>query len=206
MYKTINLDETFYRISKSQIIKLNSKREFLYSILLEYNKYFGNITDATRTYPGWQITGNDIVVISNTFNRFFYDYNPVYEFRDIEYFDGYGRRINPKDYILEAIKTIKLQENHPSMYYVRGRRVQHQYRYRMDPVPYTGKIKGGCSGAKKFRGVKRIYQQASDPEYGKYIRKKALPMGPFMTWDFDAYEETRLHESWKKQKKRKQWM
>ncbi|WP_373262177.1 hypothetical protein [Hungatella hathewayi] len=194
MYKVINLDETFYRISGNQIKNLHGKREFLHSILVDYTRWFGNITDATRTYPEWQITGNDIV------RKYINGYNAIYTLRDVEYFDGYGRRINPRDYLPEAMRTVKLR------YYIRGRRVSHHYRYRMDPVPYTGKIKGGCSGTKKFRGLKRIYQQASDPEYGKYIRKKALPVGPYLTWDYEAYEETRLHESWKKQKKRKQWM
>lgn len=200
MHKVINLDETFYRISRNQIKNLHGKREFLHSILVDYTRWFGNITDATRTYPEWQITGNDMV------RKYTNGYKAIYTLRDVEYFDGYGRRINPRDYLPEAMRTVKLQNIYNPTYYIRGRRISHHYRYRMDPVPYTGKIKGGCSGTKKFRGLKRIYQQASDPEYGKYIRKKALPVGPHLTWDCEAYEETRLHESWKKQKKRKQWM
>lgn len=59
----------------------------------------------------------------------------------------------------------------------------------------------------KYRGMKRIYQLASDAEYGSCIRRKALPFGPtFLFWLSDRFEETRTHESWKKQKKRKQWM
>lgn len=200
MHKVINIDETFYRISGKQIRELKGKREFLNAILTDYTGWFGPITDATRTYPRWQVTGSDTVRESLNL----YDY--IYMLRDVEYFDGYGRRINPKDYISEAMRIVNPKRKRSSTYYIKGRRVNHHYRYRKDPVPYTGKSKGGCSGSKKFRGLKRIYKQATDPDYGKYIRKKALPMGPHLTWDYEAYEETRLHESWKKQKKRKQWM
>jgi hypothetical protein len=206
MFYTLNLDNIFYKINRTsserKVVVFKSKTDFFKSILIEYRKYFKNTKNATNTASDWQISGTDLIHV------FLWD-KDQYWIRNIEYYNGYGRRIDPRNYLVEAMQKLDLScVQHINYNFIRGRRVGCcNYRYRFDPIPYTGKMKGGPAASRKCRGIKKIYKLAADPDYGKYIRRKALPFGTtsWYCWN-DGYEEKRNHESWKKQKKRKQWM
>lgn len=73
------------------------------------------------------------------------------------------------------------------------------YRYRCDPVPYTGVCHGKYG--RRIKSWFRSYRQDRIPEYRQFVRKKA--MVPNM-WDEEPVEKS--YKSWKHNKKqRHQW-
>ena len=79
-------------------------------------------------------------------------------------------------------------------------RYGHPYRYRFDPVPGTGKYRGGIT----FRNVGhwfRSYREDRIPEYEPYVRKKGMVPN---AWDSEPFLPR--YKSWKhNSKKRHQW-
>jgi hypothetical protein len=117
--------------------------------------------------------------------------------------DGYGRIIDPRTYMKEALNCSNSRALYGSHIYARYHK-DNNYKYRNGPVPYTRKRKGGPSCSKKCRGIKRIFKYYTDPEYGNYVRNKAIPFRKEDWWDI--YVPYKPHDSWKNHKKRKQWM
>ena len=72
--------------------------------------------------------------------------------------------------------------------------------WRKDPVPYTGLSRCGCRGTNGGRRYMHTYRLATDPEYGDTIRNKSITKYAF------SYNNFKNHESWKKNKKERQWM
>lgn len=146
---------------------------------------------------------HDVIAFGDQYNLTGKDMDYAGNIKPILYYDGIGRIINPRDYVFYTSKIDSFKSKSNDYGWV----CNLPYRYRRDPVPYTGKRKGGLSGSQKCRGVKRTYILATDTEYGRYIRKGALPYDKNrINWYNDVYEETRRHESWKNQKQKKQWM
>lgn len=197
MYPVDNKSNVFWKWN-GQKFTCMTKQEFLNSIYNEFKKtrvtvYYNDLKDfleksdlQTKNYD-WNISGNDKLM-------------PEY-LKKISYYDGFLRRINPSDYIFEAAK-MHFSDKTGQFKYVK--RDYNAYRYRYDPVPHTRKIKGGPSGSRRCRGIKRIFQAATDTEYGKYVRKKAIPFN-LAPW-YDCDEKSHDYKSWKSQKKEKQWM
>ena len=78
-------------------------------------------------------------------------------------------------------------------------------RFRFDPVPYTGNFKGyGCY----YRNIKTTQERkyACDPEHKPYIRGKRNFRNLPESWDDIPVSRYSIKKSWKRTKKRKQWM
>ena len=134
-------------------------------------------------------------------------------FKRYTIYDNYNRIINIKDFENEAFnlyKQLKKKNNSFSFNYILWRwehfkikysfnKVDCNYRYRKDPVPRTGKRRGGPSWHPPHTaGLKRMY---SNPEYKDFNRRsfKGIP-----NWWDDRYRQ--VQKSWKKQRKcRHQW-
>jgi hypothetical protein len=76
-------------------------------------------------------------------------------------------------------------------------------RFRFDPIPYSGKYKGIGFG---YRNIKTTQERkySCDPEHKPYIRGKRSFRNLPEAWDdIPAFP---IKRSWKRTKKRKQWM
>ncbi len=83
-------------------------------------------------------------------------------------------------------------------FYSSGKFLNFNFRYRIDPVPFSGK----CGGFKQFRKIKTTNERKWNLSVNKkYVRAKRRNIPN--TWD----DINRTHDkSWKSKKKRKQWM
>lgn len=119
--------------------------------------------------------------------------------KEYQIFDGYGRCINPKIYEKEAFRLfLKQYKDKKEKYYWRKSNTNTGV-FRYDPVPYTGKRKGGSYvRARKIKHLKEMYY--AYPEYKEFNRgsHKDIPEG---WWD-DWYRCNQ--KSWKKHRKH-QW-
>lgn len=84
------------------------------------------------------------------------------------------------------------------------RELRHPYKYRLDPVPYTAKYRNGVYRKRsKFMQERRVY--LSFEEYGIPVRAQRNPKS--LEYFVEARGKlTCCLRSWKRQKKRKQWM
>lgn len=118
-------------------------------------------------------------------------------FRDIAIIDSENHFINPRLFYDKALQ--KFHENENKKHSVWWHNTRGHYRYRKDPVPYTGIHYGGFG-----RNVKhwfRSYRQDRTPEHEPYVRKKAMVPN---TWDSEPFHH--FEKSWKHQTKcRHQW-
>lgn len=122
---------------------------------------------------------------------------------DKEYFDGYGRKINPRAYEEDAwsfyAEYIANKDKNKKFHYVENK--VYQGVFRETPVPYTGKkYRGGPSI--RPRKIKHIAKLYSDPEYKKFNRgsRSRYPDGWWDDWD------RCVERNWKSQSKRRhQW-
>jgi hypothetical protein len=74
--------------------------------------------------------------------------------------------------------------------------------FRNGPVPFTGySIRGSY---KYFRGIKTTQERRMNEAHKKYVRGKRSKLPS--AWDDRVRTDLRIKHSWKKQKKRKQWM
>lgn len=198
-----NLSEIFYRknLLTGEVMGPMKKETFLTKIKEEIKEEpLNHWLDMKKVacYPSnkWNYSGNDLIL------------EPIGRFDDsyahyIVYSDGYGRIVDPRRYMKESLSCDE-EKIFCNTYRNYFKKKYDNYKYRNGPVPYTSKRKGGCSGSKKYKGIKRVFKYYTDPEYGTYIRKKAIPF-QFGDW-WDVYEPYKLHDSWKNHKKRKQWM
>lgn len=205
MYDVNDLSDRFYRMDlyKNILVGPYSRREFLQIIFKEAKCIWqsGN-QNLKEMLPNedWNYSGNDTYCFKKG-----YEYPEIFYYtRRFIYYDGYFRIIDPRKYLSEAFKQFQIDYKNYSPSWIK----YIPYQYRKDPVPNisvrTGKT---IHQRRKSTGLKRIYQLSTDPEYGYLIRKKSLPFGT-SHWNFGdfKYREYRKHESWKNQKKRKQWM
>jgi hypothetical protein len=85
-----------------------------------------------------------------------------------------------------------------------GWRVSHENYpgFRKGPVPFTGRSNRG--GYKYYRSIKTTQERRINDAHKEFIRAKRrnLPSA----WDDLPRSKDRIKHSWKKQKKRKQWM
>ena len=210
MYYPVDLSNRFYKyiLNKNILYGPYSKKDFLHDI---YKSLITNIKGKYKKepYKDWNYSGSDMELYQYFKGS---DIISEYYLRNIIYYDGYFRIIDPRVYIKEAIKywdnyynSKKYEYDCDTSFYsqVFGKDFRN-YKFRYDPVPYIHE-RIPHRTFKRARGVKRLYQIKSDPEYGKYIRPGALPFGSNGYWDF-TYRDHKKHESWKNQKKRKQWM
>ena len=81
------------------------------------------------------------------------------------------------------------------------RRIKHYFRYRFDPVPYTGKMTRYRNYWRYMKTTQEKRWNLADPEYIRGKRNN-LPSA----WD-DYYRGDINNKSWKHNKKiRRQWM
>ena len=117
------------------------------------------------------------------------------------YFDDENRNLDLKNYEFAAMNkytNTKRKRSYQTKNDVIKSRMK--LKYRKDAIPFLTKHIGK-NGFRSFsRGTKKTLKLASDPEYGRYIRKKAIPK------ETDNFREKKNHESWKNQKKKRQWM
>lgn len=196
MYKIENKSFVFYRynIKTGELFLIGGIDE----MIMETYKHFAS----DKSYFDMNYSVTDL----NTTGKDQYSVNNIYETRKelkpVIYLDGYNRIINPRNFLKEAMKKYKYlqsKEIYHQKTYAEIKYGKRNYLYRFDPVPGIHKCKSYSNGLKN-RGIHRLYSLISDPEYGRYIRKKAIP---------PIYNDNRRYrtcESWKKQKKRKQWM
>ena len=88
----------------------------------------------------------------------------------------------------------------------RDRKVLYEgWKYRCDPVPYTGKDRRWRARHRNFRFMNEVRQTFGNEEY---IRPKRIRGIGFVDgwYDDDYRSDTFIRRSWKKNKKRKQWM
>lgn len=199
-----NLSQIFYRknLLTGEVVGPMKKEVFLAQIKEEMRKeplsYWFNMEKIDyRPSDKWNYTGSAPVekyILRDT--ESFYCYYIVY-------LDGYGRIIDPRTYMKEALNCSNSRALYGCHIYARYHK-DNNYKYRNGPVPYTRKKKGGPSCSKKCRGIKRIFKYYTDPEYGNYVRNKAIPFRKEDWWDI--YVPYKPHDSWKNHKKRKQWM
>lgn len=205
MFNIINKSEHYYKynLEKESVRYIGDFDDLLLEIFQNLNKGRSYYYEKEHYGGRLNITGNDTYCqysgIPGT-----YQSKETYV-RPYLFFDGYDRNIDTRNFLDEAIRRYdpfrRQIEKMPS--YCENLYKKFPYLYRRSPVAFTSKKKGGPNASAKRRGIHRIHQIASDPEYGKYIRKKAIPKNE---WSDEIFEERRQHESWKKQKKRKQWM
>lgn len=205
MYNVYNKSDIYfkYNLSEDKITLIGNISDFLKEIYLMFNevcKY-----DKTEFPENIQITGNDVCnyythEIRRTDNTVIEKPNSV--LRNILYLDGYFSTIDPRNYIEEAFNIYGQKEFHKGLKQSRKQRLQ----FRSGAMPNISCRKGGSYHTKRCRGIRRIFALVSDVEYGKYIRHKAIPFnGSIWCDDYDG-GSIRRHDSWKNQKKRKQWM
>lgn len=225
MYQVLNRSEIYYykNMQTGDVFGPYNKEAFL-KLLYVINK---------QERLDWNLTGTDysVDVIDYPYNSF--ETNLRKRIRKHLFFDMNGRIIDPRNYINEAIKYCYVLFNdtyfksffYGSMFYgkyclskikddtlfKKNKRSYYDYintqcnsyEYRKDPVPRLHKAsRKKCSN--RCKGIKRIFTYATDPEYGKYVRKKAIPFNLDPWYWSDRYMKD--HPSWKEQKKRKQWM
>lgn len=196
MYQTNRNIQKFYRkdLYTGRIIVFKDYDEFLFEV-------FSVFDSQEQTHP-WKpqppktydlnVTGKD------TYDLYITDEDSGSPFlRRYVYFDDQNRHLDLRDYRYEALKKYagngKKEVSKPKRKYIgRGER--------KGPIPSLRRYVGKKGFRSLSRGAKRTLKLAADPEYNVYIRKKSIPK------DMDDIRYRRSHESWKKQKKRKQWM
>jgi len=80
---------------------------------------------------------------------------------------------------------------------------KHQYEFRKDPVPGTSGSRRGCSG---YRTPRIIQEKRMSCYHGRLVRGRRNKANLPDPWDDIRRSDTYIKKSWKKQKKRKQWM
>lgn len=216
MYNLSNKSNEFYRmdLSRNVIVGPFDKVELRDRVMTE-------ALDQNKVRC-WNFTGKDTAVFTDWTKRYLdeagkaiYPVSIQYT-RPVVYYDGYNRIINPNDYLVDNGPNIdtwsyRTHECVPikrkpsaTSYYAYLRKMRNNYQFRMNPVPMTRKCRGGCGGSKRGNSFFRTWKLATDPDYGTYVRKKAVPFA-FEPWA-DIYESRDCNRSWKKKKVRKQWM
>jgi hypothetical protein len=84
------------------------------------------------------------------------------------------------------------------------RKLGHPYRYRLDPVPHVHKYSNGHY-YRRARTTSERKQWYVSVEQGVTPRRRRSPRLLPDSWD-DRLISTHGNHSWKRQKKRKQWM
>ena len=117
--------------------------------------------------------------------------------KEYQIFDGYGRCINPKTYEKEAFRLFLEQYKDKKEKYYWQKNYKNMGIFRYDPVPYSGKRRGGPSV--RPRKIKHLHAMYLNPEYKEYNRgsRSDIPEG---WWD-DWYRCRQ--KSWKSQSKRR---
>ena len=110
------------------------------------------------------------------------------------YADGFGRNIDIRDYDEDALKRFGNKSEKEIF-----QRQEQRTEYRRGPIPLLREYIGKKGFRSLSHGLRRNLQFAADPEYGTYIRRGAIPT------EIVDIRSRRTHESWKKQKKRRQW-
>ena len=140
-------------------------------------------------------TGNDV-------ERFHYDAErgeAVYErLRPYRFVDADGRVTDPRIFEDEIMNRFVASEGMRK----RKRRRSAEHGFRKDPIPYTGK--GKKMKRRRYRTWFRNRRLDLIPEYGGYVRKKAVVKDGWDDWDGVPFR--RVSKSWKdNSKRRRQW-
>lgn len=134
------------------------------------------------------ITGNDTYA----------DINGNQVFRNKMIVDANMRHIDHRIYTAKVLRYFEECQIPKKRYHI-WRRHMPTYRYRYDPVPFTGHRYG--SYGRKVKHWFRSYRDDRIPEYKDYVRKKAMVPN---TWDSEPVEH--VEKCWKSQHKcRHQW-
>lgn len=194
MYRTVNKDSEFWKYDcltgKKELI--GDKDDLLLyvyrTIKLNGKQAFANIAN---TIEEAEISLDADYHYEDPFSAHFLfgEYIKRYAFTD-----GYGLYIRPKDFKEEALRRF---HGCPCMEQEISKKDPYVFRY--DPVPYTGVLSNKNNWRKPK--IKRTLILAADTEYGRYIRNKA-----YQDRGGRWFRNVKPHESWKKEKKRKQWM
>ena len=118
--------------------------------------------------------------------------------KEFQFFDGFGRCINPQLYEKEAFRVFTECYKDKKQYFYWRKNYKNKGVFRYDPVPYTSKYKGGPGHS--HRRIKHLKQMYANPEYKEFNRgsHKEVPEG----W-WDDWSRCR-QKNWKKHRKH-QW-
>lgn len=174
--------------------------------------------DVVQTITGWyelaRLTQDYIKkkIVGNSFNYLY----PVWEYD--RWYENLKWVKAPIEYIIyneydcivrvEDIREVEVKSRWEDPRWKRNNnwRSRSDFRFRIDPVPHTGK---GMRNTGYNVGRKRQYMNEVRQSYGneEYIRpKRTHGIGVVSGWDDEYRGDIFNKYSWKKNKKRKQWM
>lgn len=229
MYNIENKSKIYYFYNKNtnKVERIGEEKELIEYVVTHFSKnpFFTNTT--IIDYNDIDFSGNDIYYYYDFHSK---DYG--YFNRPIVFFNGNGKIIDVRifqkqfDLLLKEQKRLldKRQEivkQYGSLYYYeKSKRKEQQYeygdllvrhyryysntsyRYRIDPVPYTSKRKGGPYQYKPYGSIIRMINH---PDFKKYGRKSHYQS---LITDVSWFEYGHRHNDkcWKSNKKiKKQW-
>ena len=144
------------------------------------------------------MNGNDVQTYAPLFSFLRSDYEPrITEVRPYMLVSEDGRILDPRDFLIEAVKEFEENENKPKRFVYR--RKEGRFEFRKDPVPGTGAVKRKfCRKTRNWFHNRRL---DFIPEHSEFVRKKAVVND---VWDSEPFEDG--SRSWKDSGKfRKQW-
>lgn len=229
MYNIENKSKIYYFYNKNtnKVSKIGDENELITYVVSHFSKnpFFTNTT--IIDYNDVDFSGSDIYYYYD-----FRSKDCGYFNRPIVFYDGYGKIVDIRifqkqfNHILQKKKEIldkrqEIAKEYGSWYsYERKKRKEKKYEYgdllvqyyhywpntsyhyRIDPVPCTGKRKGGPYQHKPYGSIIRMINH---PDFKKYGRKSHYQS---LITDVSWYEYGHRHndKSWKNNKKiKKQW-
>lgn len=187
MFQTVDKSQTFY------VLDLVNKT---YSKIDNKNALTEWLKDHPDILSELNLSGKDIKQYYNTqYNGDYLDYKKITQIRRYMFFDGLYRVIDIRPFIPDTFNAF-------GGYWSRLKRWYKGMRFRITPVPYTGKLRK--YGYYRFVHTQQERRLNAAPEYKEYVRPSRRAKNIPAYWDEIPRHRTRC---WKNQsKKEKQWM
>lgn len=214
MYKIENKE--FYHVfdkSANKYVRTFMSYEQLIEYIVRYQNYpplrtyyHAEVQYENRFYRDCATCENDQKVVTERIKtEDYYGLHFEYVNRIYIIYDSYGRIINPVDLYSDVLNLLKHPNKSNNLSYWDKELKRLNIRYRIDPVPTTGKKRYRSRYYRKF-AIHNEIKSNSDVEIKEFVRPRRNPNGLISIYGIFDYPVRKNEKNWKSQgKKKHQW-